>query len=141
FPSQNENGFAFEDKDHGLRNRHFSARADQRWGRHSFDTSWMRSQGTTEFSGGASQFTEQAFNGAWSASLAASWQHRLAYGYASEDYSTRAFLAQFLTRRDSLGWQNEVGLGESQRLILGVDYVRERGENRDTFGDTAVYRE
>ena len=141
FPSQNENGFAFEDKDHGLRNRHFSVRADQRWGRHSFDTSWMRSQGTTEFSGGASQFTEQAFNGAWSASLATNWQHRLAYGYASEDYSTPAFLAQFLTRRDSLGWQNEVGLGESQRLILGVDYVRERGENRDTFGDTAVYRE
>jgi vitamin B12 transporter len=141
FPSQNENGFAFEDKDHGLRNRHFSARADQRWGEQSVDASWARTQGTTEFSGGASQFTEQSFNAAWSGRIATHWQHRLAYGHASEDYTTPAFFAQFLTRRDSLGWQNELSAGESQRIVLGIDLVREQGENRDTFGDTTIYKE
>ena len=141
FPSQNENGFAFEDKDHGLRNRHFSARADQRWGGQSIDASWTRSQGTTEFSGGASQFTEQSFNAAWSGDVAPNWQHRLAYGHAREDYATPAFSAEFLTRRDTLGWQNDIVLSSSQRIILGIDHMREQGENRDTFGDTAVYRE
>jgi vitamin B12 transporter len=141
FPSQNENGFGFEDKDHGLRNRHFAARADRHWGDQAIEGAWTRSQGTAEFAGGASDFTEQALHARWSGSIRPDWQQRLNIGHASEDYETPAFFTRYRSRRDSIGWQNEVALSSSQRLVLGVDHLREQGENRDTFSDTATYRE
>ena len=141
FPSQNENGFGFEDRDHGLRNRHFAARADRHWGEQAIEGTWTRSQGTAEFAGGASDFTEQALHASWSGSIRPDWQQRLNAGHASEDYATPAFFTRYRSRRDSIGWQNEVALSSSQRLVLGVDHLREQGENRDTLSDTATYRE
>lgn len=141
FPSQNENGFAFEDRNHGLRNRHFTAQADRHWGDQAIEGTWIRSQGTAEFSGGASDFTEQALHGAWSGSMRPDWRQRLSVGYASEDYATPAFFTRYQSRRKSFGWQNEFALNASQRLVLGIDHLREQGENRDTASDTAAYRE
>lgn len=141
FPSQNENGFGFEDKAHGLRNRHVSARADQRWGEQSLEGVLVRSQGTAEFAGGYSDFTEQAFNAAFAGVFTPSWRHRLSVGHSSEDYSTPAFFSAYESRRTTLGWQNEITLSEQQRLVVGIDAMRERGENLETFGNTSVYRE
>ncbi len=141
FPSQNENGFGFEDRDHGLRNRHLSARADHRWGEQSLDGVYVRSQGTPEFAGGYSDFTEQAFNATFAGTIMPSWQHRLSIGHSSEDYATPAFFSAYESRRSTLGWQNEIALSQQHRLILGIDAMRERGENRETFGNSTVYRE
>lgn len=141
FPSQNENGFGFEDKDHGLRNRHLSARADQRWGDQTFDGVLVRSQGTAEFAGGASDFTEQAFNLSLGGAITSAWQHHLSLGRSSEDYATPAFSSAYESRRTTFGWRNQIALSAQQRLILGIDAMHERGENRETFGNTTVYRE
>ena len=136
FPSQNENGFGFEDKDHGLRNRHLSARADQKWGEQTLDGALVRSQGTAEFAGGYSDFTEQAYNLTLSGGITPNWQHRLTLGGSSEDYETPAYFSAYESRRTSLGWQNELELSRGQRLILGIESVHERGENRDTYAES-----
>jgi vitamin B12 transporter len=141
FPSQNENGFGFEDKNHGLRNRHLSARGDQRWGTQTLEGALVRSQGTAEFAGGFSDFTEQAFNLALNGQIMPTWQHRLSLGRSAEDYSTPTFFNAYRSRRTTIGWQNEITLSPWQRLIVGVDAMHEQGENRDTFGNTPVYRE
>lgn len=141
FPSQNENGFGYEDKNHGLRNRHVSARADRQIGAGTIEGTWVRSQGTAEFAGGYSDFTEQAINAAWNGEISPAWQQRLSFGQASEDYSTPAFFTRFRTRRNMFGWQNRISLGTAQQLVLGLDHVRETGENRDTFSNTPTYRE
>ena len=143
FPSQNENGYGYEDKDHGLRNRHLSARADHRWGEQTLDGVYLRSQGTAEFAGGYSDFTEQALNLSLSGAITSTWQHRLSAGRSSEDYATPAYYSAYESRRTSLGWQNEITLSQQQRLILGIDSTREQGENRDTYresrNNTGVY--
>jgi vitamin B12 transporter len=141
FPSQNENGFGFEDKDHGLRNRHLSARADQRLGEQVLEGVLVRSQGTAEFAGGYSDFTEQAINLAVGGQILPAWQHRLSLGRSSEDYETPTFFTAYESRRTTLGWQNAMTLSQQQRLILGIDALHEQGENRDTFGNTPLYRE
>jgi vitamin B12 transporter len=141
FPSQNENGFGFEDKDHGLRNRHLSARADQHWGSQTLEGALVRSQGSAEFAGGYSDFTEQAINLVLSGQVLPIWQHRLSLGRSSEDYETPAYFTAYKSRRTTLGWQNQFTLSPQQRLILGFDALHEQGENRETFGNTPVYRE
>ena len=143
FPSQNENGYGYEDKDHGLRNRHLSARADHRWGEQTLDGVFMRSQGTVEFSGGYSNFTEQAINLSLSGAISSAWEHRLSVGRSGEDYATPAYYSAYQSRRTSIGWQNEFALSQQQRLILGIDSMHEQGENRGTYrenrNNTGVY--
>ncbi|HET9034292.1 MAG TPA: TonB-dependent receptor [Dokdonella sp.] len=141
FPSQNENGFGYEDKDHGLRNRHLSARADQRWGDQTLQGILVRSQGTAEFAGGSSNFTQQMISVTLDGAVTPAWQHRLNVGHSSEDYATPAFFSAYKSRRSTLGWQNEISLSEQQLLVLGIDAIDERGDNRETFGNTSVYRE
>lgn len=136
FPSQNENGYGYEDKDHGLRNRHLSARADHRLDEQTLDGVYMRSQGTAEFSGGYSDFTEQALNLSLSGAITPAWQHRLSAGRSSEDYATPAYYSAYESRRTSLGWQNEITLSQQHRVILGIDAMREHGENRDTYRES-----
>ena len=141
FPSQNENGFSYEPKDHGLENQHLTAQGDVRFGEQKLAANLVRSEGTAEFAGGESDFTEQALAVSLEGQLAANWQHRLNVGSAREDYATPAYFALYASRRESLGWQNEFTLSDKQRVIAGVDYVHEHGENRDTFSGTPNYRE
>lgn len=143
FPSQNENGYGYEDKNHGLRNRHVSARADHHWGEQTLDGVYLRSQGTAEFAGGYSDFTEQALNVSLSGAITPTWQHRLSTGRSSEDYATPAYFSAYESRRTTLSWQNDIALSQQQRLILGIDALDEQGENRDTYresrNNTGVY--
>ena len=139
FPSQNENGFSFEDKDHGLRNRHLALRGDQRVGSQVLDGIYLRSQGTAEFSGGQSNFRLQNLGLALDGKLAPRWQHRLQLSRASEDYETPAYFSAYESRRNQVAWQNHIAINASQQLIFGIDWMREQGRNLETFGNTAVY--
>lgn len=141
FPSQNENGFSYEPKDHGFDNTHANLRGDVRVGTQTLAASAVRSEGEIEFAGGRSEFTQQALGVSLAGELSPRWQHSLNLGSAREDYETPAFFTAYESRRDTAGWRNEFAIGEGQRLIAGIDHVRENGENRDTFSDTPNYRE
>ena len=141
FPSQNENGFGYEPKDHGFDNRHLVAGGDLRVGTQTLALNAVRSEGDVEFAGGESGFTQQAVVASLAGPLGTRWQHRLEAGQSREDYETPVYFTAYASRRNSLGWQNAFDLAEGQRLIAGIDHQRERGENIDTFGGTPVYRE
>src|SRR5690606_23258001 len=121
----NRNGFAYEAKDHGLENQHLTAQADTQIGAQTLSAILLRSEGTTEFSGGESDFTEQAVDLSLAGELAANWQHRLNIGNAREDYETLAYSQAFHSRRSSLGWLNEFSLSDTQRVTVGIDHLRE----------------
>jgi vitamin B12 transporter len=140
FPSQNKNGFSYEPKDHGLENQHLTAQGDLQFGQQTLAANILRSQGHVEFAGGKSDFTEQAIDVSLSGQLADNWQHRLSVGNSREDYETPVYFSSFQTRRNSLGWQNEISVAERQRVIVGIDYLHEEGENLDTYSGTPVYR-
>ena len=141
FPSQNENGFGYEPKDHGFDSRHLVGSGDLRVGTQTLALNAVRSEGDVEFAGGESAFTQQAVVASLAGPLGTRWQHRLEAGQSREDYETPVYFTAYASRRNSLGWQNAFDLAEGQRLIAGIDHLRERGENIDTFGGTPVYRE
>ena len=141
FPSQNENGFGFEPKDHGFDNRHLTASGDVRVGTQALTAKLVRSEGDVEFAGGESDFTQQAAVVALEGPIGARWTHRLSAGNAREDYETPVYFTAYASRRTSFTWQGNLALGERQLLTVGVDHLRERGENRDTFANLPVYRE
>ncbi|MEA3639478.1 MAG: TonB-dependent vitamin B12 receptor [Lamprobacter sp.] len=45
------------------------------------------------------------------------------------------FLNRFDTRRDRLGWQNDIQLGAAQQLTLGIDYQRDEVTTKPTFAE------
>jgi vitamin B12 transporter len=130
----------FDPDDDAYRNTNLAARAARRVGSQLLSATLYRSQGQAQFDQGYSNVIEQAASVNLEGDLAADWSHRLTLGNSREDLETPAFSALYLSRRDSLLWQNEVRLDPNQRLVAGVDLVHERGETRDTSADAARFR-
>jgi vitamin B12 transporter len=125
--------------DDGFRNTSFVARGAHTLGSQLASASLYRSQGEVAFDQGNSNVIEQDAGVNLEGDLAPGWSHRLSIGNAREDLNTPTYYTLYLTRRDSLLWQNDFKVSDAQRLIAGVDFLHERGETRDTFGGTALY--
>ena len=125
--------------DDGFSNTNLVARGAHAIGSQLLSASLYRSQGDVQFDQGSSSVIEQDAGINLEGDLASGWSHRLSIGNAREDLDTPTFYTRYTTRRDSLLWQNDVKLSDTQRLIAGVDFLHEHGETRDTFGGTALY--
>jgi vitamin B12 transporter len=130
---------SYNPDDDGFRNTNLVARGAHTLGSQLLSASLYRSQGEVEFDQGNSNVIEQDAGVNLEGDLAPGWSHRLSIANAREDLNTPTYYTLYLTRRDSLLWQNDFKLGDTQRLIAGIDYVHESGETRDTFGGTALY--
>lgn len=129
----------FNPDDDSYRNKNFAGRAAHAFGSQVLSASLYRSQGEVQFDQGYSDVIEQSGGVNLEGALADNWNHRLAFGNSREDLNTPAFTTRYKTRRNSLLWQNEIRLDEQQRLVAGVDFVREKGETLDTFSHTRTY--
>ncbi|HKE47710.1 MAG TPA: TonB-dependent receptor [Rhodanobacteraceae bacterium] len=125
--------------DDGFRNTNLVARGAHTLGSQLVSASVYRSQGEVEFDQGNSNVIEQDAGVNLEGDLADGWSHRLSIGNAREDLNTPTYYTLYLTRRDSLLWQNDFKLSDTQRLIAGIDYLHESGETRDTFAGAALY--
>ncbi|HJT99401.1 MAG TPA: TonB-dependent receptor [Rhodanobacteraceae bacterium] len=130
---------SYNPDDDGLRNTNLVARGAHTLGSQLVSASLYRSQGEVEFDQGNSNAIEQNAGINLEGDLAPGWSHRLSIGNAREDLNTPTYFLSYFTRRDSLLWQNDFKLGDTQRLIAGVDFVHERGETRDTFAGVPQY--
>jgi vitamin B12 transporter len=130
---------SYNPDDDGLRNTNLVARGAHTIGSQLLSASLYRSQGEVEFDQGNSNVIEQDAGVNLEGDLAPGWSHRLSIGNAREDLDTPTYYALYLTRRDSLLWQNDFKLSDTQRLIAGIDLLHEHGETRDTFAGTALY--
>lgn len=126
--------------DDGYRNINLAARGARTIGSQILSAMLYRSQGKVEFDQGSSKVREQVAGISLEGELAASWSHRLNLGDAREHLRTPAFGAEYETRRQSFLWQNEFRIDSRQRLVAGLDFVRERGQTLDTFAGLARYR-
>jgi vitamin B12 transporter len=130
---------SYNPDDDGFRNTNLVARGAHTLGSQLLSASVYRSQGEVEFDQGNSNAIEQSAGVNLEGDLANGWSHRLSIGNDREDLSTPTFYTTYHTRRDSLLWQNDFKLSDTERLIAGVDFIHEEGETRDTFGGTALY--
>lgn len=131
---------SYDPDDDAYRNTNLAARAAHRIGSQLLSATLYRSQGQVQFDRGYSNVIEQAASVGLEGELTRNWSHRLSLGNSREDLETPAYSALYLSRRDSLLWQNEFRIDQNQRLIAGVDFVHERGETRDTSADMSRFR-
>jgi vitamin B12 transporter len=139
FNACNGRGFPFfdgcgtdEPDDDGYRNTGVSASAGYDLSeRATFDLTFLRAESDVEFDGA---FTNESTNlqqvlGArlnlrplqnWDVLLRAgrSWDEQ-------DNLKDGAFFSRFDTRRDSLTWQNDIALGDSHLVTLGLDYLND----------------
>lgn len=141
FKSQNQNGFSPSPTDDGYHNRHASLRGALTLGSQQLSGSGLRNQGRYDFSGGYSDVVEQSISASLDGALGERWRHRLDAGSSREDIETPAYFARYTSRRQSLGWQHQFALADDQQLVAGVDHVRDKGANIETWGGTAQYAE
>ncbi len=118
----------------------------------SLEADFLRSEGDVEFDGSAFagnrnetilqvarlQATAQPLD-AWTSivEIGRSWDK-------ARVFFDDLFLNRFDTRRDSLGWQNDVLFGSAQQITLGVDYQRDEVTTKPTLAEdsrdnTGVY--
>jgi vitamin B12 transporter len=129
----------YDPDDDGFRNTNLVARGAHAIGSQLLSASLYRSQGEVTFDQGRSSAIEQDAGVNLEGDLAPGWSHRLSIGNAREDLDIPSYYLLYLTRRDSLNWQNDFKLGDSQRLVAGVDFLHEHGETRDTFAGVPQY--
>ena len=125
--------------DDGFRNTNLAARAAHTLGSQLLSATLYRSQGEVAFDQGNSNVIEQDAGVNLEGDFTPNWSHRLSIGDAREDLNTPTFYTLYLTRRDSLLWENDIQVATGQRLIAGVDFIHESGETRDTFAGVPLY--
>ncbi|WP_062536542.1 TonB-dependent receptor domain-containing protein, partial [Mizugakiibacter sediminis] len=139
FSAQNPQGFSFDPDDDGYRNKNLAAQGAWRLGTQLLSAALLRSDGENDFDQGRSRVIEQSAGISLDGTLAEGWTHRLSFGSERDALRTPDFFSLAKSHRESLTWQNTFALTARQRLIAGLEYVREHGEERDTFADAVQF--
>lgn len=127
--------------DDGYRNTNLVVHGAQGLGSQLLSATLYRSQGQAQFDQGYSDVIEQNVGIILEGELAENWSHRFALGNAREDLATPAYAALYLTRRNSLLWQNEWRVDDNQHVVAGIDLLHDHGETRDTSTGLPIYRD
>lgn len=128
FSAQNPAGFSFDPDRDGYRNASLSLNGARRIDeRTEIDFALLRAEGAVEFDRGQSDTLNQSIAAGLELVLSASWRQRLQLGQARERIDTPVFLSEFLTRRRSLDWIQDIELGRGHRLVAAINAVSESG--------------
>ncbi|MFC6672205.1 TonB-dependent vitamin B12 receptor [Marinobacterium aestuariivivens] len=135
--------FADEPDRDGYRNRAASLRAGRRL---SDDTevafNWLRTEGDSEFDGNfqnESESGQQVLGVSLDSALSEHWQTRLQLGRSwdeSDNFKDGDFSSRFDTRRDSVSWQNDIAVGSTALLTLGLDFQHDEVSSTEDFDVT-----
>ncbi|AGA90234.1 TonB-dependent vitamin B12 receptor [Thioflavicoccus mobilis 8321] len=121
--------------DDGFRSKSTSARMGYRFTDWiEADLHWLRSDGEVEYDGSAtagdeSKDRQQVLGGRIRLTPTGAWTSTITAGRAWDEsrvYYDGSFLSAIETERDSLSWQNDIALGISHLVTLGVDYQRDQ---------------
>jgi vitamin B12 transporter len=119
------------DKD-GYQNKGVSASAGYDFsGRAAFDLTFLRAESDVEFDGfftNESTNLQQVLGATLSLRPLQNWDLLLRAGRSWDDLDNLEdgdFFSRFDTRRDSLTWQNDIALGDTHLVTLGLDYLND----------------
>ncbi len=100
------------------------------------------SDGYTEFDQGISNSTNSTVDARLVHHTTTRWQQTFRIGWATDDVDTESSYPSFIrTRRWTADWQNDLTLGESTLLTLGLNAIRDAAENINTATDTVTFDE
>nr|WP_067294762.1 TonB-dependent vitamin B12 receptor [Marinobacterium profundum] len=130
------------DKD-GYSNRAVTLRVGREFGDSSeVELHWLRADGETEFDGSfqnESESRQQVLGARISTALTDNWQSSLQLGRSwdeSDNFLNGVFSSRFDTERDNVSWQNDIAVGVSNLLTLGLDYQNDEVSSNTDFDVT-----
>ena len=137
--SQNPEGFGFDPDDDGFIHRNALLHGDLALGAQTLSAMASRRDNDVEFDQGESASEQSQYSVALDGALATDWTHHAQVASVRDTIDTPAFFSRFETSREQADWNHAVALRERTDVLFGLAYVRERGENIETFGNTDVY--
>jgi len=147
--------FADEPDKDGYHNRAATVRIGRKLGAETdIELNWLRTEGDVEFDGSfqnESESEQQVLGVRLDSALGEDWQTSVQLGRSwdeSDNFKDGVFSSRFDTRRDSASWQNDIAVGDSDLLTLGLDYQNDRigstedfdVSERDNYGAFAQYQ-
>lgn len=138
--AQNAAGFSFDPDRDRYRNRHGSVHAETQLGSQTLGLRTLRTEAEVDFDQGRSRVDDTSAALVLSGNLTRHWRHRLTLAASGDDLVTPVFFSRFESRRQTLDWQQQLGLGADAELNFGLSGVHERGRDIDTFASSASIR-
>ena len=138
--SQNPEGFAFDPDDDGFVHRNALLHGDLVLGdEHRLAAMASRRDNDIEFDQGESATVQSQYSLVLDGTLSERWTQHAQIAAVRDSIDTPAFFSRYDTSREQADWNHALQLRERSELLFGLAYVRERGENLDTFSGTPVY--
>jgi vitamin B12 transporter len=137
--AQSPDGFSFDPDDDGYVYRNAMLHGDLAVGTQRLEAMASRRDNDIEFDQGESETRQAQYSLALNGALRDDWTHHLAIAQARDTLVTPAFFSRYDSRREQADWNHTLSLAARSELLFGVAYVRERGDNIDTFGGDPIY--
>ena len=136
--------FTFEPDKDGYREVSASAAGGYRFGdRLEVDGNYLRSDGSSQYDGGfqnADETLQEVLGGRVRITPVDAWTATLSAGRArdeSRNFLNGAFSSRFDTTRSTVGLQNDVLLGDSHLLTVGIDYLHDEVEGSVVYAESS----
>jgi vitamin B12 transporter len=136
--------FTVEPDQDGYRNSSASLRGGHRFANGAeAELNALRSKGESSFDGSfvnESSSVQQVLGGRLSFAPMSIWQATLSAGQSrdqSDNFLDGSYMSRFNTRRDSATWQNDITIGDSRLLTVGLDRLVDRVESNTAYGVTS----
>ncbi|MBB5207634.1 TonB-dependent receptor domain-containing protein [Chiayiivirga flava] len=131
--------FSFDPDRDGFVQRSIGANGDVELGAYTLSANLLRSDDDVEFDAGETAVTQDTLALGLEGPLTDTWTHRVNLAGSREDLETPAFFSAYASRREQADWLHTLTLASNSSLLFGLSYLRERGENIDTFGGDPIY--
>lgn len=136
--------FTYEPDKDGYRNASGSVRAGYRFTNSAeVDVNALRAEGKNRFDGSfvnESQSVQQVLGGRLRLTPLAAWHMTLAAGQSRDDsdnFKDGAFKSRFDTTRDTVSLQNDITLGQTHLVTVGLDYQNDKIDSTEAYAVTA----
>jgi vitamin B12 transporter len=121
----------FDDTDRGYENHTFTVKGRTQLGPVNLGARYWQASGTSEYSDFFVTPVDQDFENSTAAvdfalQPAQHWNSRVTASRIVDDIEQNQSEDRVRTRRDTLDWQNDLGVGEHQQLTAGVQLTREQ---------------
>lgn len=71
--------------------------------------------------------------------LGTNWSHHANFGHSREDIATPDYFSAYTARRSTFDWHHAYTMNDATTISGGFNYVRERGAELETFGNSEVF--
>jgi vitamin B12 transporter len=139
FSATNADAWGFNPDRDGYENDHARLNIASSIGEQMLHFSAQGTQAEVEFDQGVTDAENASTALSVAGELADRWTHRLDLGHSREDLVTPAFFAAYEARRYTLDWHHQFAVNDATTLSGGLNHVRERGAEIETFGNTDVF--